>query len=150
VALGVGVVGYVLSQPRKGSLEWHKREYLRAWKRVTGSTLRDRIQYVYFSSTKKPEKVWGQPKDLEKFFTNQAVLVQLGYLEARQFTVTNLPARDLTERFFGEFAENQLDFVDVEYSKRPESNDMIVIAPRTFMPTVEEWIRKMDAPQSRK
>jgi len=47
VGIGVFVASYAVSQPKEGTLEWHKAQYICAMKKVTRDTAWDRIlQFV--------------------------------------------------------------------------------------------------------
>ena len=42
----IGVMAFILSQPKRGSIEWHKREYLDAWKRLNEGTFADKVKQI--------------------------------------------------------------------------------------------------------
>jgi hypothetical protein len=86
----VGVVAFVFSGPKKGSVEWHKREYLKA---RDGRGFANRTQQLW-------SKIRGQSPDFQGIIArtrfHENALIQLGYLEAWKFIVSNQPPRDVT------------------------------------------------------
>src|SRR5688500_7864821 len=79
-AMLIGVAAYVLSQPKEGTLEWHKREYKSHMRRIGGErTLFDRIRSEF-----------GLPRRPDRHLEHRRALIDLGYLEERNIILTNL------------------------------------------------------------
>jgi hypothetical protein len=94
IAAGViGVAAYVLSQPKEGTVEWHKREYLDAmrWR------WSDRLEVMWDRVTDKSNRRYRvfHPEDLKRRNAHQAALVRLGYLQERTFYLTNRSAGEV-------------------------------------------------------
>jgi len=77
VAIGVGT--YLLSQPRRGTVEYHKRKYAEAgmpeW--VLKKGVPAVLQNLY------------ERRFVREFEFHRSALIELGYLERRLFVVTN-------------------------------------------------------------
>jgi hypothetical protein len=85
----LGVAAYILSQPREGTVAWHKKEYLRAQEELAGRTLSKKtkrlIQSVRIKIGFKPKPtmaVPARPKDGE-LRKHQRALIELGFLEEK-------------------------------------------------------------------
>ena len=92
--IGGGVLAFVLLQPKKGSIEWHKRELL---------ATRDNRGFANWAG-QLWNKIRGQSPDYERRIArtrfHEDALIQLGYLETWQFVVSNRPPRDVMDTIF--------------------------------------------------
>ena len=89
-AVVIGVLAFFLSQPKKGSVEWHKREYLAARKRLFNDTWPDRMRGFYHKITKTP----SSRRQISAAESNELTrrmqeswesLVTLGYMKRHEF-----------------------------------------------------------------
>jgi hypothetical protein len=94
----IGVAAYVFSQPKEGTVEWHKREYASVVRKLERRTLADRASVAW-------GKIRGNPfaplvprndrllrTELER---HRVALLTSGYFVERRFTTTNRDARVL-------------------------------------------------------
>lgn len=93
-ALVIGVAAYLLSQPEEGTVEWHKREYLRAQNDLAGRTLEKQMKRLVqklrlrIGFAPKPKMVTpARVKDGE-LQKHQRALIQLGFLEAKTIYIS--------------------------------------------------------------
>jgi len=142
----IGVVVFLLSQPNRGSVEWHKREYLAARDRATGSTWRDRVKRVYHNirKTAPPPESWGlqQQKNAEKMSSNFTALLRIGYLTKRRFVLNNQLGSEVENAIRKAFDCGRNAFVRIEST----TNVVLIAAPTAIMPQLEEFVQKTDVP----
>jgi type II secretory pathway component GspD/PulD (secretin) len=146
VIVAIAVLVSFMSQPKKGTVEWHKKEYLAAKDRATGSTWRDRIKRVYHKITKTtpPSERWGlkQQKNAETMSSNFTALLRMGYLTKRTFILSNRHGYDLEDTVRKSFDFGRNAFIWTEST----TNALIIAAPSAVMPHLEDFVRKMDVP----
>src|SRR5258705_9389676 len=93
--IGVGVLGYVVLQPEPGSVEWHKREYLAAWKRSQQEDWRSRLATFLRDKTPvtPPNSLSPDEKERklldEKIMSHRTALRRLGYLTEKWVALSN-------------------------------------------------------------
>lgn len=75
-AVVIGVAAYVLSQPRKGTVEWHRRGYLRAVEQVFEESLLERVTHIVENVAGIPLSGDGQE---EAFNQHMRFLVTTGF-----------------------------------------------------------------------
>jgi hypothetical protein len=132
--LVIAVAAYVVSQPHKGTIDYHKREYLEA---LNDTTLRDRGRhFLGWVARKRPPS--GRPEPSKRLLTHERTLVALGYLERREFIISNRPAAYLILAH-----PNLPECVRIE---EPATNILAIVAPRDEMPIWEDIVRKADVP----
>jgi hypothetical protein len=91
LAMGVvGVAVFFISQPRKGSVEWHKREYTAAANRLAENRLVDRLKSAFYRVTGRARG--GNPaaresRDVARMEEHRKALVQLSYFTEKQFAL---------------------------------------------------------------
>ena len=131
-----GVGGYVLSQPRMGSVEYHKKKCLEIGPKMFDSWVsrraprRVRTMYV----------AW----QLQKFNFHRDALLRLGYLETRLLVVTNRTPDDVASALrTATTPDVTWDFGGVFPF---ETNKVEVTAPRDEMVRWEKLIREADVP----
>jgi len=142
----IGAVAFFLSQPKKGSVEWHKRGYLDACKRLNEETLADKAKQFLnrITGRKVVRQVW--PRDAyERVQTHRAALLTLGYLGQQGFDLTNCSRAQLLSSPAFAFAVrgSQPEFLLVTIQ---DTNSLHIIAVREDMPLFVEAIRKVDKP----
>jgi hypothetical protein len=144
----IGVTGYLLSQPRKGTVEWHSREYRRA----CAGYGRYRLQHAMNAVRRRLGLVshfqW-RIADLRKEKEHQTALINLGFLKESTFVVSNHPsdtvsfAATLAIEWNSSFAGLTGEFVSIT---RPETNVIRIVAEPKDTPLVMSLIRECDVP----
>jgi hypothetical protein len=121
-----------VSEPKEGTVEWHKREILRILKKPDGSLMITQ-------------------EEAERVAEHQRQLVKLGYLQEREFVITNRPMKEVM-RTSGEImaeAERsrpiQREFTDTAMRG---TNGLFVRALPEDMALISNAIRKADAPHT--
>jgi len=90
--IGVGVLVYVISQPKRGSLEWHKKEYFALIDRIYSRRFVDRARQFIESNTGlfKRHNWQQQEQTLRlKAEVHRLALVEMGDIAQRWFAVSN-------------------------------------------------------------
>jgi hypothetical protein len=127
--LVIGVAAYVLSQPQKGTVEWHKRNYLRAAKTVRGQTLSARMSALYYRMRKTSPVETATELDAEqRLRSSQRHLIQLGYFSQQRFVLNSQTALQVLDSFIKTpFGQRQnWEWVDVQ----EEGTNVIVVTAR--------------------
>src|SRR5213594_3836470 len=93
--IGVGVLVFVVSQPRKGSLEYHKREYFDA---QPGGGWRDVLRQLL---GREPMSREVSKEDQARMKFHEKALIKLGYLEEWTFIVSNQPPTNVLNALAG-------------------------------------------------
>ena len=139
MALALTVVLVLVCWPGDSSLEYHKREYRRAMRGITGQIgLLDRWRMQLRLPRSNP---------IEEYQRHKRALFDRGYLEERAFYLSNSPTPP-TRRLV-QLATNELPRGDVLWSIQARSNKVLVIqAERHAMKKWEEMVRKVDVPPS--
>src|SRR5687768_4528612 len=91
-AVVIGVAAYMLSQPKEGTLEWHKAGYLKERKKIERRTLVDQFERWYVK-IRKPRIYTFRSVSDDEFKTHTEALIRLGFLEAKRIRVTNAPGQ---------------------------------------------------------
>jgi hypothetical protein len=146
--VAVGGLAFFLSQPKKESVEWHKREYLAASK----GGLMPRILNLW-SRIRGVDHYHHSSEDVDRVEKHQQALIELGYLEQSRIILMKRTALDLFfpySREFAKAAETHKDFVNVTVrDAAAQPNEVMITAPVELMPALKEIIRKADAPETR-
>lgn len=134
----IGVAAYMLSQPKEGTVEWHKRKCENAMRALNGEhALLDRARNRF-----------GLPPRRNLYQEHRQALTDLGYLEEREFILTNSPEKP--SRALVHWATNEIP-QDRLWSIGLVSNKFLVIrAERHSMKKWEEAVRRIDVPKSAK
>jgi hypothetical protein len=146
----VGALVYVVFQPRKGSIEWHKREYLAA--RSFNETWVDRLRRAYHDITNTPQ---GRPEISDSEMRERVrhmveswdALISLGYLKRSEFYLTHQP-KSRAARFLEELAEAKFPpeaIWSVEPAGGPQ-NAVVVYARSTDLPVWRDFVSRADGP----
>lgn len=139
----LAVTAAALTGPPKGTVEWHKREYVRA---RNGSQVVGVFQEVRKTITGRSA---SQPLDIERIRTHLTALVKLGYLEERMFCVSNRPPEDVIDTLLHTLSiPNELS--DFGGMSDIGTNSITVIGLRENMFKWEKLIREADLPESGK
>ena len=132
LAFGLAVAIYFASQPKEGSVEWHKREYENHMHRLDDKrTLLDQIRSAF-----------GLARRPDRHMEHRRALIDLGYLEEREIVLTNNPegfSQALVQWATNEFPQNRLWAFGVR-----SNNVMFLRAERHNMKKWEEAVRRID------
>ena len=148
--VAVGVSAYLFSQPRKGTVDYHKLQYLRAtsrepfrihaknlWERLRGSSA-GHISFELVSY-----------EDQEK---HQRKLIKLGYLIEREFVVSNRPAEWVADDVMKGWPvrERTGKRVDEDFSDVSDrgTNVVVVICRAKDLLVFSNEVRQADIPPS--
>jgi hypothetical protein len=142
----IGVVVFLISGPKRGTVEWYKREYLAELNRLHGreSLVKRFVRGIY---------EWtgiGQPigQTERGVVAQENALIKLGYLERREFIITNLPIGNAVEVIGREAATAIPGLCRITTGEK--TNAVVVTAVREDMPKWDELIRKLDVPETGK
>jgi len=151
IVAGIGVAAYVLSLPEEGTLEWNKREYLRARKELEGRTLCKQIQrfWVRVGFAPRPTSFSianARQRELRKY---EEVLIRLGFLEAKKVQVS----RPFAAQFPGILDEGRAAIPEKRWQFAQLSTPgpvtipsfVNLVAPREDIAVWERLIRRADA-----
>src|SRR5688572_12528176 len=90
----IGVATYVLSRPKEGTVEWYKREYVRAMGEAYGTKWYTPIENLYFRLLNKPRRSRILSREaiahLKRGEEARLTLHRMGFLSVRRFTITNV------------------------------------------------------------
>jgi hypothetical protein len=145
VVAGLGI--YVFAQPREGTLEWHKKEYLAAMESTMGPSGWDTV--IERCSAMVGRRIDTVARHNRAFDVHAAELEGLGYLERRWFVVSNepLPVVQAAEKASRDVvAKNQRRFARFTWGIIQGTNIVGLIATREDMTKWAELIRQADAP----
>ena len=157
----IGTAVIFFSQPKKGSVEWHKREYRstrtqirREMGRLTGvaPSISDRFWQTYANLTGRPIKDIGEAasaryeKLSEKLLLHELALVQLGFFAESKIPADVTNALRILPRVLRS-REATDDYVYMRPQWRNSNWFMEVTAPSNAMPKWEELIRQGKVPQ---
>jgi hypothetical protein len=142
-AIAVVVVGvlvtYVLSQPKKGTVQYHKRELAKAVA-MTGN-------WIEWSPDFLQERYWGWRLKRVRFHWD--ALVEAGYLTQREFPVPSRRPRyvgDSVRAAATQVFTNESDItLRVLHMQVVSENALLVTAPAEAMNKLAEMIREADA-----
>jgi hypothetical protein len=148
VVAGIGVAAYVVSLPEEGTLDWHKREYLRVRKQVERRTMRDQFERLYVR-IRKPRNYRFSSVPGDELRKHKEALVRLGFLEEKRVQVGQPFAAQLS-RILDEgravIPEERLGFVHLSVPPVLSIPSYVYItAPRENIAVWERLIRKTDA-----
>jgi hypothetical protein len=157
ILIAAGATAYLLSQPEHGTVEWHKKEYLRARQELEGRTLRKQIHRhiqrlrVRVGFTPKREPAILRPVKLKgsELQKHELALIRLGFLEAKTVHVSKpLGAKvdsilDETRAFI---PEKRRQFTHLSAAPTLSVPSFVrVVAPREDIGIWEDVIQRADA-----
>jgi hypothetical protein len=143
--IALGVLALVLSQPKKGSVEYHKKQFLRA--HYSGSV----AQRLLPRGPTSLRVAYFRRKEGQINYHRQR-LVELGYLREKVFVISNQPtwgvvnALRLSVDTFTALAP-QITFAAV---LDETTNSVRLVGPPDEIPKWEALIRKFDVPKNGK
>jgi hypothetical protein len=148
----IGVLAFWVSQPKKGSVEWHKREYLAARKRLFDDTWADRMRNFYCRITKTPHSgrhlsaaEWD--KLTQRMQDSWESLVALGYLNRHEFYLAHQPksrAHLLERAALTQFPPDAIWSVG---GGAGAENLLVVYATANDLPRWRNLIGRLDVPE---
>jgi hypothetical protein len=162
VVVAIGAAVFFLLQPKKGSLEWHKQQYLAAANRLAENRFYDRLRRTFYPATGKGTR--AERRDATRMEEHRKALVELGYLVEQQFALkyravdqVKVPLANalvkppvvMNGRFWistdGEriVAAAPAQVIG-HFSVSATRNTIVVTAPGGAMGKFEEWIQKSD------
>ncbi len=155
--VAVGVLALVVSEPKKGSVEWHKKEYLAAWKRINGITWHDGMDRYWAKITGTPLKtkrelvmVSGPTLPYsEALLLHHEALIRLGYLVEERFEVSNT-GKKVAEKAY-RLAKEAIPRDRMECTQIlswDRIRGITIIAPRQDMATWEKVLREAGVTES--
>jgi hypothetical protein len=131
--LVISIAAYVLSQPRKGTVEYHKRKYLEAgvpqWALVKG--VPGFVRHFY------------ERRFSHAFEFHRRALIDGGYLRESVFVVSNASAGNVMRTVQTQLPEYIREFTSMTWFAS-DPNAITVIAPRERIDEIGEAIRKTD------
>ena len=146
----IGIAVFFFSQPKKGTVEWHKREYVGAWKRLHQETLMDDAKrFVYWIAGGRSPVIVRTGSEYGAFraqvHSNRCALINYGYVCERTFYLTNSSAVKVfsTQSFRDAWRNARREFLDAE---TPGTNVIAIMATREDMTVFADAIRKADVP----
>lgn len=152
----IGVVAFYISQPKKGSVEWHAREYEGLLRRIEGKTLKHRCARVWAAirraSVPPPLTFKERQALLKELSKQQRIVIRCGYLIERRFVITNYDARVLEARMSREWnsslPSNRVYHTWLAGARGADI--LVVVGQPKDMPFWEKMIGKADVPEGGK
>jgi len=139
IVSAIGTAVFFLSQAKRGSVEWHKREYLKArdWGRVE--------QWIEINAPYHLSKAHAERK-AKRTEIHLKALFELGYFEERVFVLSNSLTKERGNAFWTLHHVFTNDVLDVSGIKDMGTNTVTVVGLREELPRWQEAVRKMDVP----
>src|SRR5688572_20767912 len=139
------VLAIVITHPKEGTIEWHKRGYQYVRDRAYGQTWSDRWSRwrERITGAQRPPPSAKEFNALsKKFVEHRNALLELGYLVERRFSISNpdVVAIRLVPDWKGWIPEENALYSSTDWSRDPV--ELIVIARPEDMPCWEEAVRK--------
>ena len=141
----VALAAAALTGPPKGSVEWHKREYLAARKHLDGQTFVDQCKRCFGidRSVMNPGEL--MPRRLKAFAATEShhkALVDMGYLSECRIFVKGGNVEAVVRTFHNE--KNCRPLVQVEAVTGMETNCIRISAPVREISTVSNLVRRIE------
>lgn len=146
----IGVSAFFALQPRRGSVEWHKREYRAARNEMFEVCWYKPVRDWYYGITKKRQRGLSS-SEIRALTARQMAsrkgLTDLGFLVERSFTVSNrsaqLAAQSVIGRARNVIPQEHFYYTDVLLA---QSNTLILAVMPEDVPTWEKLVREVDVP----
>ena len=135
VLIAIGVGAYLFSQPRRGTIDYHKQKYAEL----------GMPEWVLKKGVPAVLQNFYERRFVREFEFHRSALIELGYLERRLFVVTNRTPGEIVDALLMDAQQNPQLW---EYSgPTPRGrNNVEVIAPAEKMTRWEKVIREADVP----
>src|SRR5687768_4969867 len=161
----IAVVSIILLSPKRGSAEWHQREYLTAAKRLAENRFIDRLRRAFSGAARKLSAA-DQRHNAAKIEEHRKALAEVGCVVERQFALKYCDVSKLKVPLAntlvngpgirqGRFwISTQGDTIVAtapqqvigHFSISWKRNTIVVTAPHEVIANCEEQIRKADVP----
>jgi hypothetical protein len=153
--VAVAVVAAIVTRPKEGTVEWHKKEFQAAHDELTGRTWFALVEESCRAIANRPRQ-GPRLTDREalaliaKMDRSRAALVDLGYLVERSFVVSN-SARVLGPRLVTHEVEEESTVPEARrqltvFYKGAGTNEVVVIGFARDMPSWQQEIQRLDVP----
>lgn len=152
-AVMIGVAGWVVYEPGKGTIEWHKKKYLRARKQPKIEEWINFHMAGMVPGTRQLADALSSWRD-SKAKRHQRALVELGYLSERRIPVASGHGRDVWSSVFYRLHRddrretNKWELTDEFFGFGGTSNFAWFISLPREAPTWELLIRQADVPDA--
>jgi hypothetical protein len=146
--IGAGILAYVMSGPKRGSVEYHLEEYNRTLRELRGYTWRDRCAEAWSELTGKPYQPSymnpiAESNACARLEKHEQALINLGHWEVREFCLTNISAAQVSKSLNG-FAATLPPGDTSEIRYLDETNKIMIRSLRIDMPKWAEVVRKAE------
>lgn len=157
--MAVGVGTYLFSQPREGTVEWHKREYLRAHRELLGMPRYPQLTAFFYRVTGKGQREQvlseGERAGLTKRLdVSRAALMEADYLVRRRIVLSNREPKDVALILMktppADISRDYGIFTLLSFPGEGEAKVIEVLGIANDMPKWESEARKLDVPESAK
>lgn len=142
----IGVAAYLVSQPKEGTVEWHKREYRRACERLYRNTLIDKVRAICGRVIRiGPRSTEKEPEIIRH---HEQALIKARYFSERKFALTN-DATDVMARLgmlLIKASTNLTGYPSVQWAS---ISSIRVVGPAKDIPLWEEMVRQADVTESK-
>jgi hypothetical protein len=140
--LAIGVAAYMLSQPREGTVEWHKKRFERKAEQSLGGTLLLRV--LKPRGLARLRRMPNHVESAAQLDPDYEALLRLGFLVKNTYRLTNKPV-NLDGRWimqvYSALPEERACFSSFGSS----ADSIFVIAPAQDIPIWEQFIAREDA-----
>jgi hypothetical protein len=148
--LGLAALAFTLMQPRKGSVEYHVREYRVLAEQIKKGTRTERAFNIVNRVLGRNRYVGVKIDHYEQLEEHRRALVGLGYLEQREFVLSNRSIHDVTRalnesiRTHPRWQGDAPEFFQIITDK---TNAITVLGRPEDMADSAEAIQKADVPE---
>ena len=150
VAVVIGVAAYVISQPRKGTIEWHKAKFMKCFNRMWNDTLWGRTERLAKRLVGFPPPPTPHPGAATEARSHLSALVALGYLAERRYVITNRSLNDVLGQTYQRRRVLGRKHHPLHLTERVEGADQLAIVA---LPEValqyDDLIRQADVPKTK-
>lgn len=146
---------FFVSGPKKGTVEWHKAKYMKAYERIHGTTVPEEIENTAKGligiATPEASRAKRQLNAENEAESHLSALVALGYLVERRYVITNRSLNDvLRHTLDGRRALGQ-EYRPPNLTVRvPGEGQLLVRALPEIAAQYDELIRKADVSENAK
>jgi hypothetical protein len=143
----IGVAAYVLSQPKKGTVEWHKANYMKCFNRMWGNTLWWRTERIARRVAGLPPPAKPDPRAANEALSHLSALVELGYLSERRYAITNRSLNDVLGRTLHARRILGRRYLPPQLTERIDQGQLVVVALPEITMKYDELIAQADVPE---
>jgi hypothetical protein len=145
----IAIVTFVLTRPKEGSVEYHLRQYMTVQRQISQGTLTERSRNVVNRIFRRPGYVGLSVDHFARLEEHRKALIDLGYLEQREFVLSHRPANYVMREHNiliaadPRWKDHGREFLQVSAQG---TNVIVIVARREDMPVSVEAVRKADLP----